>query len=100
MNSLKSIRQGFFQQKETQSKNLSSQSLSTNAEFFYTIITTICFNPSNISFVSSAFNETLIAKSKQYNHTQPRLGIAPPESVKSMTLWALNVVSNNSLRST
>ena len=34
MNSLKSIRQGFFQQKETQSKNLSSQSLSANAEFF------------------------------------------------------------------
>ena len=34
MYSLKSIRQVFFQQKDTQSKNLPSQSLSANAEFF------------------------------------------------------------------
>ena len=47
------------------------------------------------SYVSSASNETSVAKSKPSNYTQPRLDTGPSEVIKSIILWTLNMVSNH-----
>ena len=92
MDSLKGIRQDCFQQ----SKPSSSPS-SANTSSFAQISTSLLTQASSSS-QSSTFQEISVAK--PCNGTQSRLDNSPPEVIKSLILWAFNVVNNHySLRS-
>lgn len=96
MKSLKGIRQDCFQPKDS---NKSSSQCPINGQPSIEVSPQSVSTPVSFS-VSKTSTESSVTKSKSSKPCQSRLDTAPPEVVKSMILWALNVVRNHySMRS-